>query len=387
VSKHPILEERDYSYVTDGDAQPEGINQLGDKGVKYAKIDKHGQIIHAFGTHMHYLSSDPPNLSQFIYETLEPNRDDAVVIGGDMNTNLNTGRYAQMMDTFHVVEPTYGTFLNRPLQRGTSWRQNHFHPDNAGTGRPRNIDYLLASEDFKVPVVCYNQVQSYRLNSTDRDFWGIFDLGDHQPVYGRFEFPQIHIESNDTMVCEGETLRLEVSTTLSDYVVEWYKDGQLVVGEDMLDFEIAEATADAWGSYRCEVVYTYMADSSINSITDGHYNLHEFRGVVEGRLKRSFQVGPDPIQCGITTEVIDAQAMIVSIYPNPVQDLLFVEVGNEEALQLNVYDTQGSLLHYSSFNGMTSVSTSEWPAGIYHVELSANKHVIAKHQVAVVRGN
>ncbi len=62
---------------------------------------------------MHYEPTDPPNMSQFIYETLTPNRDDIVILGGDMNANVFSSKYQPMIDTFRIVEPTYKTFTHQ----------------------------------------------------------------------------------------------------------------------------------------------------------------------------------------------------------------------------------------------------------------------------------
>jgi len=373
VSKFPILEEGDYSYRFDGDADIDGLDLLANKGVKYAKIDKHGQIIHVFGTHMHYQPTDPPNMSQFIYETVTPNREEIVIMGGDMNANVYSPKYGPMMDTFNAVEPTYLTFTHQESQRGTSWNENHYHPSDGD--RPNNIDYVFASADFKIPVVSYNDVQAYRLNITDRAFWGIFDLGDHQPVYGRFEFPSIMSVDADTLVCEGDNLLLEVTTTLAEFSVEWYKDDILLPGEDQLIFSKPDINPSDWGNYRCELMYSFSPDEDING-SNPNYGPYIYPGAYEGSLEKEFHVGPDPDICGIATGVFYNTEEGVLVYPNPTGDWLNVNAPGLAKFQLRVFNTLGEMVHHSYHSDLAKINTMNWTPGIYYLELMVEGQLV-----------
>ncbi len=70
VSKWPILEERELSFQDDGTSVVGGIDELAEKGVLYAKIDKLGQIIHVFGTHTYGLREDNDAMGKWIQETI-----------------------------------------------------------------------------------------------------------------------------------------------------------------------------------------------------------------------------------------------------------------------------------------------------------------------------
>ncbi len=187
-------------------------------------------------------------------------------MAGDLNTGAAGGQYYAMMDTFNALELTYKSLLNPIRQSGTVWPDNHFNnngePDEGGN----TIDYILCSEDYKFPIEYYNSVQAYRLNSTIKDFWGIYDLGDHQPVYGRFVFPTIESLPFDSIVCPGEDFNFEVTTSLNDYAVQWLKDGELIDGENSLTLMRTSISEDDWGLYQCEVLYTYSPNESVNSL-------------------------------------------------------------------------------------------------------------------------
>ena len=367
MSKFPILEEGDYSYRFDGDAEVDGLDELANKGVKYAKIDKHGQIIHVFGTHMHYKPTDPPNMSQFVYETISPNRDDIVLLGGDMNASVFSGKYIPMMDTFHAVVPTYLSFTHKEFQRGTSWNQNHYHPSDGD--RPSNIDYVLANEDFKVPIVATNESQAYRLNTTDRDFWGIFDLGDHQPVYGRFEFPSIEASESEIQICEGENFNLNVTTSLAEYSVEWYKDDTFLEGEAQLNLDRTNISSSDWGNYRCELVYSFTPDATINNLPT-NYGPYQDLGSHEGRLVREFNIGPIPDVCGITTATFNDTYGNITVFPNPANQWLQITTADATDLELKIFNSAGALMHVSGISQDAKINVQEWPSGIYHLEFA-----------------
>jgi endonuclease/exonuclease/phosphatase family metal-dependent hydrolase len=366
MSKHPILEEDDFSFKNDGSANIDPFNNLANKGIKYARIDKHGQIIHVFGTHTHGYSSDNNDMGTWISERISPNRDDIVIMGGDMNTRAYDQKYHNMMDTMNAVEPTYLTLTHDKRQRGTIWKDNHFiAPSNVP---PNTIDFLFANDQFKVPLVSYNDVQAYRLNSTDRNFWGIYDLGDHQPVYGRFEFPGISDEVSDTELCPGEDLELAVSTTLTDYAAAWYKDDAIIEGENGLLLSRPAIGQADYGHYRCELTYTYSPDAAINGgdpFTTGYI----YPGPTTGKLVSEFEVVPDGAACRLSAEQYILDRARIAVYPNPASGRLTIKTNADGAL-ISIYTAGGELILESAAAAGLLLDVSGWADGWYIARMS-----------------
>lgn len=379
VSKHPILEEDDFSFKNDGQANPGGVDAFANKGVKYAKIDKNGQIIHVFGTHTHGYRSDNEDMGRWITQRIAPNRDDIVIMGGDMNTNAYNNNYHRMLDTLNACEPTYRTLTHGIRQRGTVWKDNHFIQPNDFP--PGTIDYIFANSNFKVPVVSWNDVQAYRLNSTDRNFWGIFDLGDHQPVYGRFEFPSVESGDADTEICPGESLTLTASTTLTDFEAAWYKDDVLLPGETGLELEIANADASSWGGYRCEIGYSYAPDGAING-GDPFTNGYLYPGSTPGRISAEWVVVPDAANCRLAAEQFLLQAAEWSLYPNPASGEIRVEVPLGGLLTL--HDLSGKTVAETCIERSGRISIDDWPAGLYLVRYSSNGIDLAPQRLVIL---
>jgi len=365
ISKFPILEEDDFSYQLEGTSVPSPLDAQADKGVKYAKIDKLGQVVHVFGTHTYGAWSDLTDMSHFIHSKLDPNKDEIVIMGGDMNTGAYGNQYEHMRDTLNFVEPTYKTLTHTPANlRGTTWGVNHFQQERYWANM---IDYLYANSNFKVPTVSYNDVQAYRLNSTDRKFWGIFDLGDHQPVYARFEFPSMDVLYADEQVCVGDPLELSMSCSISEPVVMWFKDGDLLANETDLLLSIDEVAISDWGDYRCEVLYPYLPDVVVNG---SHYPGYNAPEPITGRLVKEFTVAPDPENCAILTNSVAQITEGVTFYPNPVIDEFHLKNDSGREFEVSIYGAGGKLMHRSWTNERLGINAREWTPGMYTLILT-----------------
>ncbi len=264
MSKHPIIDEKDFSYLDDAGIEASGESVLADKGVKYVKVNKEGQIIHAFGTHTSGQAIENDAMGRWMKEIAPSNYDEITIMGGDMNTSFTGRSYYRMLDSLGALEPTYNSLKGNQLQtRGTTWGFNHY-----GGGREDNgnlIDYVFTSEYFKFPTVYFNETQVYRYNGLSRDAWGIFDMGDHQPVYARFEFPTSNISSSDTVICPGDPLSISASTSLTDYTAQWFKDDTELIGETGLTYSKTAITEEDYGAYKVEIYYNYFPDIATNS--------------------------------------------------------------------------------------------------------------------------
>ncbi len=207
--------------------------------------------------------------------------------------------------------------------------------------------------------------------------WGIFDLGDHQPIYGRFEFPSIQQVIADTNVCDGDNLNLSVSTDLTDYTIEWDKDDDLLEGTEQLTYIKNDVTSSDWGTYRCELIYTYEADDEINgSNPHPNYGSYVDQGVYEGRLIEQFNVGPIPEECGFVTGVEEGLETDIKIFPNPVVDWLQIALPQNLSFEVVVFNAIGEQIYQSNHHELANINMVDWSPGIYHVDISLGQESI-----------
>lgn len=69
----------------------------------------------------------------------------------------------------------------------------------------------------------------------------------------------------------------------------------------------------------------------------------------------------------------------VSIYPNPVKDNLFVELGNTEITTIQVIDMKGTvLITRTTASSQNTIDTNNLPTGVYLVTLTSNKGSMTK---------
>ncbi len=74
-----------------------------------------------------------------------------------------------------------------------------------------------------------------------------------------------------------------------------------------------------------------------------------------------------------------------SVYPNPVNDELFVEVkgSNSELYEIMCFDLTGRLLYKENFDGNAKmeINTSGWNQGTYMIKIVADGNVVANKKV------
>lgn len=161
-----------------------GKDCLADKGVLYARINKRGQPVHIFATH---LQSGRENwktrkrqlqvLGNLI-EDLRLSKDEPVVIAGDFNVdrfaNRETGHFSFMVEVLNAQQPI-------PSDSG-SLRPTYDPTENwlAEGSFQEYIDYVFYSRKHLVPTAAFNTVQE--------EFTGDMPLSDHYAVHGRFVF-------------------------------------------------------------------------------------------------------------------------------------------------------------------------------------------------------
>lgn len=83
---------------------------------------------------------------------------------------------------------------------------------------------------------------------------------------------------------------------------------------------------------------------------------------------------------GVPTAVMPAsQNSGISIYPNPVHDLVYIDTGSNERFELKITDLNGKFLKSSSLNGPhTGLDISDLPEGLYIVKLQSNLQTVTQ---------
>ncbi len=377
VSKYPILEEDQVSYSENGCVPDDFFSMFANKGVKYAKINKKGQMLHVFGTHTSLQPCDLYIMGQFIASKNIPN-DEVVIMAGDFNVDMNRYKngsddYTILLDTINALEPTYLSFLNDWTHTGTSSGLNHMYCCNPHSRQ--HLDYVFVSANHKVPYLLTNRSMQARLNEPDASF-GIFDMGDHEPVYARIEFAEIQAGIQQFSECIGNTVTLatEIVQPAPGGYFQWYKDGQEIAGANTHELEISVANAEDFGIYTCNYLYDYLPDTVINNFFDPSYMDYNwyFRGVTQGNISIDFSVLPSDssVECsGIATGIYQNKWNQLSLYPNPARTSLFLK-GDllTKFKSFSIIDVTGRNLpvkNIPSLSNMMEFEIGHLPSGMY----------------------
>lgn len=72
----------------------------------------------------------------------------------------------------------------------------------------------------------------------------------------------------------------------------------------------------------------------------------------------------------------------VSIFPNPMNDILNVQISNSEPSEILIYDLASRIMVQQQFMNSISVSTADFAPGLYLIELRSNGELIRKAKVA-----
>jgi len=68
----------------------------------------------------------------------------------------------------------------------------------------------------------------------------------------------------------------------------------------------------------------------------------------------------------MTTSVTNLEQADISIYPNPFDQVLNLQIESEQSLEVSIYNLQGQKMYASKLNGgFESLSTNDWPTGMY----------------------
>lgn len=175
----------------------------------------------------------------------------------------------------------------------------------------------------------------------------------------------------------GETFDFQLALVLDDYGSEttWeivrlgeviYAGGPYADGED--GTEVVVDLCLESGCYILRVYDSYGDGMCCGfgdggwSIFDGEGDLVATGGEFEDTEQRQF--------CTSAADVAGAEAVKLTVVPNPARDVVRVGWEGAGAADVAVRDVQGRMVWQErGFGGMAVVSVSEWPAGVYVVEV------------------
>lgn len=180
-SKWPIVKEDQMVYEA-------GVNEdaLAAKGAVCASINKAGKMYHVVGTHLQAGNEDDEKaarqkqtleLAKFIDKLGIPT-EEPVMMAGDFNVNQFGDQIDQLLSALHVsMIDNIGYIYSSDGSINTM---------KVGKGRSR-IDFVFYSDLHAKPKTYYNKVFILR-DLGNETMWPQFDLSDHFPLVGYFEF-------------------------------------------------------------------------------------------------------------------------------------------------------------------------------------------------------
>ncbi len=162
---------------------------LAAKGINYAEITKGSNIYHIFGTHTHAYTEPEDiairfeQLAEFknFVDSKDISSDEPVIMAGDFNVDKGNfpAEHQDFLSALNASEP----------QALGEYEFSYAGPVNIYAEDQFNeyLDYILYGNDYLVPFNASNELLTPR--SITSEHWGSWDLSDHFPVVGYFEFP------------------------------------------------------------------------------------------------------------------------------------------------------------------------------------------------------
>lgn len=211
------------------------------------------------------------------------------------------------------------------------------------------------------------------------------------------------LDTTSVAFCPGDTVELNACPSPEDYTYEWYKDGAVVPGQDGASLRISEAgayavafkgecdlgisdavdfmrkaappkpvitrkgdtlradiIADSYEWFYLEDFYMQTNEPFVEFVGTGDYKV---RGVLDGCK------GPFSETISVPLSVFDGvYDDLLEVYPNPVEDELFVENRSNEALEIQMLDASGKVILIGTATiGKNRIKTASLSQGVYHL--------------------
>lgn len=89
--------------------------------------------------------------------------------------------------------------------------------------------------------------------------------------------------------------------------------------------------------------------------------------------------------CDTTVQVADLKNTSFNIYPNPTNDLLYVETPSDKNFQINIYTTQGTLIQsvQRANASRTTLSVSSLPKGMYFIQIKNDNQTFTTQKIII----
>lgn len=193
ASKYPIEIQKQYIFPAGC-----GIEALALKGFVYVRINKDGEPIHLFATHLQSTQPECGGAATNVRTTqlatmksyvdqLQIPSDETVIYGGDFNVIKDSPEYTAMLTTLAVSAPRYKG-LSHSWNNKTNTLAAYHYPYPAT--QPEHLDYIFVSNEHKVPSswqnITFDPVSSswmtYSSLLGSKYYW--VDYSDHYPVEG-----------------------------------------------------------------------------------------------------------------------------------------------------------------------------------------------------------
>lgn len=161
---------------------------LASKGAVYARINKLGKAYNVFGAHVRAFTTAEDIANRFehlaeLKQYIDGKHIDAsepVIVAGDFNVDkLNFPQeHLDLLSVLNVTEP----------MASSDYDATYAGPVNTYADEAYNeyLDYVFYSNEHAAPTMSTNAVKTPR--SISADHWKSWDLSDHFPVAGEFDF-------------------------------------------------------------------------------------------------------------------------------------------------------------------------------------------------------
>ncbi|MFO7863636.1 MAG: T9SS type A sorting domain-containing protein [Salinivirgaceae bacterium] len=174
-------------------------------------------------------------------------------------------------------------------------------------------------------------------------------------------------EYNDEVVVNGEDITVDIVAPEPTYIVSF-----TVLDENGVALEGAEvAIADA-------LLITDTDGFASISLQDGTYDVHVTRDGY-GSYNESVTVDGEDIAIDVTLVGMEDVVFGYSLYPNPAQEQLQVEVDAVSVIE--IYNVSGKRMLETQVTDQTTIDVSAFPRGVYVIRLVSGKHSITEQLI------
>lgn len=192
----------------------------------------------------------------------------------------------------------------------------------------------------------------YESNTIQIDSWAWL------PLYFIYELtPDVTFDpATETFaLCEGASFVVEIDNPPYDTLIQWYNNEVPIEGATSSTYAITKA-----GSYTASAAPSFCPNSSSTT---------------------GIPIVVTMVDCTVNVPQVDAQTL--KIFPNPVSDILNIDLPENTAYEnFEMMDITGRILIQGKLiPGSNQVKASDLPEGIYMIKLSGNGNYITRQVI------